>query len=71
VDNIAAVTVPTLIVHPTADTEIRTHQAEAIRDASGAADTTYVPLIGATHYLTGRRREVAGLAVEWMAARGL
>ena len=69
-DNIAAVTVPTLIVHPTADTEIRTHQAEAIRDASGAADTTYVPMTGATHYLTGRRREVAELAVEWMAARG-
>ena len=41
-DTMPSVTVPTLVVHPTGDTEIRLHQAEAIRDAAGADDMTYV-----------------------------
>jgi alpha-beta hydrolase superfamily lysophospholipase len=64
-----SVTVPTLIVHPTADTEIRTWQAEEIHEASGARDKTYVELKGATHYLQGRRREAMDLVVDWLRSR--
>ncbi|MGH9302012.1 MAG: hypothetical protein ACRD0E_09020, partial [Acidimicrobiales bacterium] len=49
---IAEVTLPTLVLHPTADTEIRRHEARAIYEQSGAADKTYFELPGATHYLT-------------------
>jgi len=66
---IPAVTVPTLIVHPTADTEIRRWQAEEIRDASGASDKSYVELEGAAHYLQGRRREAMDLVVDWLRSR--
>ncbi len=51
---------PTLVVHPTGDTEIRVHQAEAIRDAAGGGDVTYETIKGAPHYLHGRRREADG-----------
>jgi pimeloyl-ACP methyl ester carboxylesterase len=64
-----AVTVPTLIVHPTADTEIRLSQARAYRDASGADDLTYEELAGAPHYLHGRRREAIDLLVDWLRPR--
>ncbi len=50
-DTMPKVTVPTLLVHPTADTEIRLWQAKAIVDNAGAADVTYVELKGAPHYL--------------------
>ena len=69
--DLADVTVPTLVVHPTADTEIRLHQAEAIRDGSGAADVTYRTVDGAEHYLHGRRREAIDLIVHWLQARNL
>jgi alpha-beta hydrolase superfamily lysophospholipase len=68
-DTIPAVTVPTIVVHPTADTEIRLHQAKAIYDASGAADKTYVELKGAAHYLQGRRAEGLELIVDWLRSR--
>ena len=57
-DTMPSVTVPTLVVHPTGDTEIRLHQAGAIRDASGAADLTYAPSAGprTTCTATGARR---------------
>ena len=64
-----AVTIPTLVVHPTGDTEIRTHQAEAIHGASGAADRTYVTLVGAPHYLHGHRRSAIDLVVDWLRPR--
>ena len=70
-DTMPAVTVPTLVVHPTADTEIRLHQARAVRDAAGSDDVTYVELAGASHYLSGRRREAVDVIVAWMAERGL
>jgi alpha-beta hydrolase superfamily lysophospholipase len=64
-----AVTVPTLLVHPTADTEIRISQAREIRDAAGAADVTYHELKGAPHYLEGHRKPALELTVDWLRAR--
>ena len=68
-DTVPRVTAPTLVVHPTADTEIRLHQARAIHAASGATDKTYVELHGAAHYLTGRRREAMDLVIDWLRSR--
>ncbi len=68
-DTMASVTVPTLIQHPTADTEIRVHQALAIRDASPAEDLTYQELKGAPHYLEGHRPEAMRDVAEWLGAR--
>jgi alpha-beta hydrolase superfamily lysophospholipase len=63
------VTVPTLLVHPTADTEIRVWQAQEIVANAGAQDVTYVELKGAPHYLEGHRREALTIVAEWMAQR--
>jgi hypothetical protein len=68
-DTIPRVTVPTLVVHPTGDTEIRMSQAHEICDASGADDLTYAELKGAPHYLHGHRREAAELMVAWLRER--
>ncbi len=68
-DTMPHVRVPTLILHPTADSEIRVHQALAIRDAAGADDVEYHALKGAPHYLEGHRREAMDLVVEWLRAR--
>ena len=61
--------VPTLVVHPTADTEIRLREARAIHAASGSDDATYVEIKGAHHYLHGHRREVMELLTDWLRAR--
>jgi alpha-beta hydrolase superfamily lysophospholipase len=63
------VQVPTLLIHPTADTEIRLWQAREILDNSGAEDTTYVEMTGAPHYLEGHRQEAMAHVVDWLAAR--
>ena len=68
-DTMPDMTIPTLVVHPTGDTEIRRHQARAIFDACGAADKQYVEIAGAEHYLTGRRRETMDIVVEWIRER--
>lgn len=68
-DTLPRVTVPTLVVHPTADTEIRLHQARAMHAASGAEDATYAELAGAEHYLPGRRREALDLVIDWLRPR--
>ena len=68
-DTIAEVRVPTLLVHPTADTEIRRHQAAEIAAASGATDLTLHELVGAPHYFEGHRREAMDLVVDWLHAR--
>jgi alpha-beta hydrolase superfamily lysophospholipase len=68
-DTMPNVKVPTLLVHPTADTEIRMWQAEEIVANAGAEDVTYVPMHGAPHYLEGHRREAMAIVADWLAAR--
>jgi pimeloyl-ACP methyl ester carboxylesterase len=68
-DTMPQVTVPTLLVHPTADTEIRLWQARAIAAAAGADDVTYVEVKGAPHYLEGHRREAAEHVTDWLRVR--
>jgi pimeloyl-ACP methyl ester carboxylesterase len=70
-DTLPSVTVPTLVIHPTADTEIRMRQADEIAASAGADDVTYVKIAGAPHYLRGHRRHALGLVVDWLRARDL
>jgi pimeloyl-ACP methyl ester carboxylesterase len=70
-DTMPEVTVPTLVVHPTGDTEIRISQAEAIRDAAGSDDVTYETIRGAPHYLHGHRRVALDLVIDWLRSRDL
>jgi len=64
-----SVRIPTLVVHPTADTEIRLSQARAISAASGSDDATYIEVTGAGHYLHGHRRAALELIVDWLRGR--
>lgn len=68
-DTMPDVTVPTLLVHPTADTEIRLGQAKEIVEASGADDRTYVEMKGAPHYLEGHRTEAMEIVADWLRSR--
>lgn len=68
-DTMPHVEVPTLLIHPTADTEIRVWQAQEIIDAAGAADSTYIEMKGALHYLEGDRPEALQHVADWLAAR--
>lgn len=68
-DTMPSVKVPTMIVHPTADTEIRVREALEIRDAAGASDLTYLEMKGALHYLEGSRREALDAVISWLATR--
>ena len=68
-DTLPSVKVPTLIVHASADTEIRRHQAHAIRDAAGSDDVTYHELTGAPHYFEGFRVEAMELVADWINKR--
>jgi alpha-beta hydrolase superfamily lysophospholipase len=68
-DTMPDVTVPTFLVHPTADTEIRLWQAEEIVAAAGAQDVTYVRMPGAPHYFEGHRPEAMAHVTDWLAAR--
>ncbi|MFM7756177.1 MAG: alpha/beta hydrolase [Actinomycetota bacterium] len=68
-DTMPRVRVPTLLIHPTADTEIRIHQAREIVEASGSADTTYIEMKGAPHYLEGHRQEALAHVADWLAER--
>ncbi len=63
------VLVPTLILHATADTEIRIAQAREIRDNSGSDDVEYHELKGAPHYLEGHRKAALEIVVDWLRAR--
>jgi pimeloyl-ACP methyl ester carboxylesterase len=68
-DTMPKVQIPTLLIHPTADTEIRVWQAREIVDNSGAVDKTYVEMKGAPHYLEGHRQEAIAHMVDWMKKR--
>jgi alpha-beta hydrolase superfamily lysophospholipase len=68
-DTMPKVKVPTLIIHPTADTEIRVPDALEIRDASGATDLTYIEMKGALHYLEGSRPEAMAHVIGWLSKR--
>jgi pimeloyl-ACP methyl ester carboxylesterase len=68
-DTMPKVTVPTLLVHPTADTEIRVLQAKEIVDAAGADDVTYIEMKRAPHYLEGHRPEAFARVAEWLGGR--
>jgi pimeloyl-ACP methyl ester carboxylesterase len=68
-DTMPRITVPTLLVHPTADTEIRVRQATEIVANAGAEDVTYVPIEGAPHYLEGHRPEAMAIVADWIRAR--
>ena len=68
-ETLPRVTQPTLVVHPTGDTEIRRWQAEEIFAASGAADKAYAEIAGAPHYLQGHRREAMDTIVDWLRPR--
>ncbi|HET9555763.1 MAG TPA: hypothetical protein VFS70_01405, partial [Actinomycetota bacterium] len=68
-DTLPRVTVPTLLVHATGDTEIRLRQAHDMAEACGAEDRTYAELAGAPHYLEGRRPEAMDLLIDWLRDR--
>jgi pimeloyl-ACP methyl ester carboxylesterase len=68
-ETLPAVTIPSLFVHPTADTEIRLHQARGAYDASAATDKDYVEIAGAVHYFTGRQRDAITPIVDWLRDR--
>jgi pimeloyl-ACP methyl ester carboxylesterase len=61
--------VPVLVVHATADTEIRLRQAHEIADAAGTDDVTYVEIKGAPHYLEGHRPEAMEIVADWIRKR--
>jgi alpha-beta hydrolase superfamily lysophospholipase len=64
-----SITVPTLLLHPTGDTEIRIRQAREIVAASGSDDVTYHEIKGAPHYLEGFRPEAMAFVADWIAKR--
>jgi pimeloyl-ACP methyl ester carboxylesterase len=68
-DTMPKITVPTLLVHPTADTEIRIREAKEIFERSGASDKTYLEMKGAPHYLEGHRPAAFEIVVDWLRAR--
>jgi alpha-beta hydrolase superfamily lysophospholipase len=68
-DTLPNVKVPTLILHPTADTEIRLRQARELRDVAGSDDVTYHELKDAPHYLEGHRRAAMERVVDWLRQR--
>jgi hypothetical protein len=60
-ETMPSVRVPTLLIHPTADTEIRRREAQAIHDSSGAADKTLIEIMErpTTSRAIGQRRSTS------------
>jgi hypothetical protein len=69
VETMPSVTIPSLFVHPTADTEIRLHPARAACDQCAAAATEYGEEKGAVHYFSGRQREACEPIIDWLRVR--
>jgi alpha-beta hydrolase superfamily lysophospholipase len=63
------VDLPTLVVHPTADTEIRILQARAIAENAASSDVTYQEIRNAPHYLEGHRPAAMSIVAEWIQSR--
>jgi pimeloyl-ACP methyl ester carboxylesterase len=63
------VTIPSLLLHPTADTEVRIRETEENFNNNGAQDKTIVHIKGAPHYLEGYRPESMAIVAEWLAKR--
>jgi pimeloyl-ACP methyl ester carboxylesterase len=63
------VTIPTLVVHATGDTEITISEARGLYESSGATNKAYVEIKGAPHYLHGHRREAIEIVVDWLQSR--
>jgi alpha-beta hydrolase superfamily lysophospholipase len=68
-DTMPNIDIPTLVMHATADTEIRIRQAHDIAEAAGSDDVTYHELRSAPHYLEGHRPDAMRIAAEWIATR--
>lgn len=68
-DTMPRVTCPVLMIHPTADTEIRLWQAREARDQAGSSDVTYHELEGALHYLEGHRKPAMDIVSGWLRER--
>ncbi|MEY2472022.1 MAG: hypothetical protein QOK28_1351 [Actinomycetota bacterium] len=69
VETMPSVTIPSLFVHPTADTEIRLHQARGAYEQCAATDKHYVEIKGAVHYFSGRQREACEPIIDWLRDR--
>jgi alpha-beta hydrolase superfamily lysophospholipase len=78
VKNLAAVAVPTLVVHAERDREVyREADARAIFEASAATDKTFVQIEGARHYFepdfgaseSPHRAELIGVLLRWLRDR--
>ena len=66
------ITVPSLVVHATADTGVYESDARTVHAALGAADKR-LELLRADHYLlepAGARAEAADLIAAWVAGQG-
>jgi pimeloyl-ACP methyl ester carboxylesterase len=69
--HLARVTVPSLVLHATADPGVYRSDASRIYEAIGSTDKTYVEVNG-DHYLLqpeGTRDKVADIIVEWITSR--
>lgn len=68
-DTLPNVTVPSLLVHPTGDTEIRLPHAQMMHDWLGAEDKTLRYLEGAPHYMAGYRPAAMKIMIDWLEER--
>lgn len=68
-DSMPKVLVPTLFVHATADTEVRTREINEIFASSGAVDKTLTQLQGVTHTMIGHRQKTLAMVADWLRER--
>ena len=70
--HLARITVPSLVIHATADTGVYASDARTLFDAIAAPDKT-LHFVGADHYLqepAGARPDAADLIADWTSERG-